>query len=49
MTEIQSDLGKQGKEISSVASKLASLETRVNEVLASLEEELLDNDQSDDE
>lgn len=29
--EIQSDLGKQGAEISSVASKLASLESRVNE------------------
>merc|ERR1739838_605989 len=29
--EIQSDLGKQGDEISSVASKLASLESRVNE------------------
>jgi len=49
ISEIQSDLGKQGEEISSVASKLASLESRVNEVLASLEEELMENDQSENE
>ena len=42
-------MGKQGAEISSVASKLASLESRVNEVLASLEEELMENDQSENE
>jgi len=50
VAEIQSDLGKQGAEISSVASKLASLESRVNEVLASLEEELMENEnQSENE